>query len=75
MGRTHDYKETDGRVVVGPPPPPDVAPDDVLPATRQRRSDGVQRYICYDDSKPAAEVAASRLSVDGNIVVSRELWR
>jgi hypothetical protein len=64
-----------GRVFVGPPPPYRAAPDDVLPAVVKTRSDGARRYICYADSAEAGAVAATRLSVDADAVVKRELWR
>lgn len=75
MSRNRDLSRAAGRVFVGPPPPADATPDDVLPATRQRRSDGARRYICYDNGFDAEEVATTRLSVDYDVVVERELWR
>lgn len=75
MSRSHDLEPVPGRVLVGPPPPPAAAPDDVLPATRQRRTDGARRYILYDDDLDVGRVADSRLSVDADVVVERELWR
>jgi len=64
-----------GRVFVGPPPPYRAAPDDVLPGVFKTRSDGAHRYICYADSPEVGAVAATRLSVDADAVVERELWR
>jgi len=64
-----------GRVFVGPPPPYRSAPEDVLPAVVRTRTDGARRYICYDADSTGDSVAATRLSVDADTVVSRELWR
>ncbi|MFB6140984.1 MAG: hypothetical protein ABEJ26_11180 [Halosimplex sp.] len=65
----------EGRVVVGPPPPPRAAPADVLPAVVRTRSDESRRYICYSDAPGDDGVAESRLSVDAEVVLDRELWR
>ncbi|WP_436908342.1 hypothetical protein [Halosimplex marinum] len=65
----------DGRVVVGPPPPPTAAPGDVLPAVVRTRSDDSERYICYSAAPEYDGVAETRLSVDTDAVVERELWR
>lgn len=65
---------SEDRVVVGPPPAPRDAPDDVLPAVVRTRTDGSRRYICYSDSGPDG-VAETRLSVDAEVVLDRELWR
>ena len=72
----HEPSETrEGRVVVGPPPPRTVEPDDVLPAVVRTRTDECRRYICYSDAMDSDRVATTRLSVDIDVVVERELWR
>lgn len=65
----------DGRVTIGPPPSPTEAPDDVLPAVVRTRTDDSRRYIVYSDAPRDDGVAETRLSVDAESVVSRELWR
>ncbi|WP_123535159.1 hypothetical protein [Halosimplex salinum] len=65
----------EGRVVVGPPPPAGAEPDDVLPAVVRTRSDDSRRYILYSDAPDRDGVAETRLSVDADSVVERELWR
>ncbi|WP_415379500.1 hypothetical protein [Halosimplex sp. TS25] len=65
----------DGRVVIGPPPPPTAAPEDVLPAVVRTRTDDSRRYILYSDAPECDGVAESRLSVDADVVIDRELWR
>ncbi len=65
----------DGRVVIGPPPPPTAAPEDVLPAVVRTRTDDSRRYILYSDAPDRDGVAESRLSVDADVVLDRELWR
>lgn len=65
----------DGRVVVGPPPPPGSEPNDILPAVVRTRSDDSRRYILYSDAPDRDGVAETRLSVDADTVVERELWR
>jgi hypothetical protein len=78
IGRSVREKHSDppeGRVVVGPPPPPTAAPADVLPAVVRTRSDDSERYICYSAAPKYDGVAETRLSVDTDAVVERELWR
>jgi hypothetical protein len=65
----------EGRVVVGPPPPPTATPADVLPAVVRTRNDDSERYICYSTAAEYDGVAETRLSVDTEAVVERELWR
>ena len=67
--------DAESPVSLGPTPPPEAAPTDVLPAVVRSRADDSRRYICYSDSADAGEVAATRLSVDVDAVVSRELRR
>jgi len=71
----HESESRDGRVVVGPPPPRTDEPDDVLPAVVRTRTDDSRRYICYSDATDSDTVASTRLSVDIDVVVERELWR
>jgi len=78
VGRAMREKHSDppeGRVVIGPPPPPTAAPEDVLPAVVRTRSDDSERYICYSTAAEYDGVAETRLSVDTDAVVERELWR
>ena len=68
-------KTREGGITIGPPPPPTAAPDDVLPAVVRTRSDDSRRYIVYSDASDRAGVAETRLSVDSDVVLDRELWR
>lgn len=67
--------ETGPPVAVGQPLPPEAVPDDVLPSLVEERSDGTERYIAYSAVADGDSVEDYWLSVDLEVVVSRELWR
>jgi len=62
-------------VAVGPVPDGDAAPDDVLPAVVEERTDGSRRYIAYSPVVEGASVEDHWFSVDLDTVASRELQR
>ena len=66
MGTSHWYSG-DGT--------PSIEPcEGVLPAVIRTRSDGTERFICYDDSDGTSADTAW-LSVDADSTVSLLLWR
>ena len=67
MGTQH-WSEDGGT----PSPEPSV---NVLPAVVRSRSDGSERFICYDDDIETARVDKAWLSVDAGTTVSLESWR
>jgi hypothetical protein len=54
--------------------PPIELSEGVLPAVIRTRSDGTERFICYDDSDGTSADTAW-LSVDADSTVSLLLWR
>jgi hypothetical protein len=55
-----------------PSPDPE---EGVLPAVVRNRSDGTERYICYDAGRDPEDVSTRWLSVDADAPVSLVLWR
>ncbi|MFC7026770.1 hypothetical protein ACFQJ5_02865 [Halomicroarcula sp. GCM10025324] len=67
MGTTH-WQTGDGE-------PTDDPSEGVLPAVIRTRSDGTDRFICYDDAGTAAAADTAWLSVNVESAVSLLDWR
>jgi hypothetical protein len=67
--------EHETAIAVGQELGPDAVSDAVLPAVVKERTDGSERYIAYSAAVDGDGVENYWISVNLDVVVSRELWR
>lgn len=75
MHRNSAPDADEGAAAVGALRSPASVPADVFPAFVQSLSDGSRRYVQYSPARDPDEVAATRLSIDADVVVSVADWR